>query len=396
MEEMVTPFPRPETTPPVTTMYFMFDGAGVVQIVRGRTLEVFPNCERLVIFCGCRLSVFWRESPSLQVVPPQTIAMPPLHFMSVPLSVFRRVSVASNSGQRSFRSSAKLYQAKRQKDLFTPSPFARRDKLNISDEYAVQRELREGDDAYGVRRYLLLPRTDGDESTKPTPIASLNANKHILFGATLHINPNSSDVPKFQSALGPLLDVAKEDASVNGQQPQALATLNGMCSWVKQCLDEDGEGSDVITKLIHGGQPNLLHDNTNNGVEEVTSTSNTNTSEEKIKRMSNQRIKDQSAKLILNKEADRILLLDAVRAIATGVPRPGHSVVGAGTYRDGKDAWIALAWEYCQLASNRKGLEEVQLYRSRDGEVTTIEHLAHTEPEYLKEAGGAMARMFFV
>jgi hypothetical protein len=71
-------------------------------------------------------------------------------------------------------------------------------------------------------------------------------------------------------------------------------------------------------------------------------------------------------------------------------------VVGAGTYRDGKDAWIALAWEYCQLASNRKGLEEVQLYRSRDGEVTTIEHLAHTEPEYLKEAGGAMARMFFV
>jgi hypothetical protein len=84
------------------------------------------------------------------------------------------------------------------------------------------------------------------------------------------------------------LDVAKEDASVNGQQPQALATLNGMCSWVKQCLDEDGEGSDVITKLIHGGQPNLLHDNTNNGVEEVTSTSNTNTSEEKIKRMSNQ------------------------------------------------------------------------------------------------------------
>jgi hypothetical protein len=41
-------------------------------------------------------------------------------------------------------------------------------------------------------------------------------------------------------------------------------------------------------------------------------------------------------------------------------------------------------------------LEEVQLYRSRDGEVTTIEHLAHTEPEYLKEAGGAMARMFFV
>lgn len=100
-------------------------------------------------------------------------------------------------------------------------------------------------------------------------------------------------------------------------------------------------------------------------------------------------------------------MMDAVRAIATGEPRPGHSVVGAGTYRDGKIGWTALAREYSQLATTesvsldasyvgRKGLEELALYNSRGGEVTKIEHLAHTQPEYLREAGGAMARIFFV
>ena len=100
-------------------------------------------------------------------------------------------------------------------------------------------------------------------------------------------------------------------------------------------------------------------------------------------------------------------MLDAIRAIATGEPRPGHSVVGAGTYRDGQTGWIALAREYSQLATTdavsldqsyvgMKGLEELALYKSRGGELTRIEHLAHTQPGYLKEAGGAMARLFFV
>ena len=112
---------------------------------------------------------------------------------------------------------------------------------------------------------------------------------------------------------------------------------------------------------------------------------------------------------VLNKEKDRIKMIEAIRAIATGVPRPGHSVVGAGTYRDGQRGWEALAREYTNLVGaghesagldlsyvGRRGLEEVALYRSREAEVSRIEHLAHTAPEYLREAGGAMARMFFV
>ena len=133
-------------------------------------------------------------------------------------------------------------------------------------------------------------------------------------------------------------------------------------------------------------------------------------------------------------ESQRRKMLEAVRSIATGRPRPGHSAVGAGTYRDGMGGWMALAREYARLATTAttataaaahddrdydvvgvdsadpdaaagrrrptrrraRGPMEVALYASRGGEVTTIEHLAHVTPEYLREAGGAMARIFFV
>lgn len=314
-----------------------------------------------------------------------------------------------SSYKRCIHASHKTHQAaaaakRNNKDLFTPSPFKRSDKININDKFRVQRDLREGDNAYGIRRYLLLPRNDDDDedpTKKPTIIASINANKNILFGAQLHTKQvNGTDevyIADYFAACEPLLDLAKEDASINGQQVQALATLKGLCSWVKGCLDRDGEGSEVLTALLHGEQPNLLQGNESEGQEVSKGANNENP-------CARQKIKSHSAKIILNNESDRILALDAVRAIATGIPRPGHSVVGAGTYRDGKDGWTSLAWEYSNLATvpfnssstGVTGLEEVSLYKSRDGEVASIEHLASVEAEYLKVAGGAMARMFFV
>ncbi len=314
-----------------------------------------------------------------------------------------------SSYKRCIHASHKTHQAaavtkRNNKDLFTPSPFKRSDKININDKFRVQRDLREGDNAYGIRRYLLLPRDnddDEDPTKKPTNIiASINANKNMLFGAQLHTkHVNGIDenyIADYFAACEPLLDLAKEDASINGQQVQALATLKGLCSWVKECLDRDGEGSEVLTALLHGEQPNLLQGNESED-QEITKGTNENP-------RARQKIKSHSAKIILNNESDRILVLDAVRAIATGIPRPGHSVVGAGTYRDGKDGWISLAWEYSNLATvpfnssstGVTGLEEVSLYKSRDGEVASIDHLASVEAEYLKVAGGAMARMFFV
>ena len=315
-------------------------------------------------------------------------------------------SLLRNTYKRSIHASNLTHQAagKRNKDLFTPSPFKRSNKINIDDKFAVQRDLREGDNTYGVRRYLLLSRNDNDndDSTQkpPTIIASINANKNILFGAQLHVKQSGDYIADYFAACEPLLDIAKEDASINGQQVQALAALNGLSSWVTECLERDGEGSQVLTSLLHGEQSNILLDSDKD--EQVKSQGSTASSSN---RRARQNVKRQSAKIILENESDRILMVDAIRAIATGVPRPGHSVVGQGTYRDGEQGWKSLAWEYSNLATvpfstssdgGVLGLEEVSLYKSRDGEVAKIEHLASVEAEYLKVAGGAMARMFFV
>lgn len=98
---------------------------------------------------------------------------------------------------------------------------------------------------HGIRRYLLIPRTDRNtyhdfELNPPAEenvIASLNANRNNLFGVQLNVTndekENNDYVHQYLAACGSLLDIAKEDASINGQQVQALSTLNGLCSWVK-------------------------------------------------------------------------------------------------------------------------------------------------------------------
>ena len=163
---------------------------------------------------------------------------------------------------------------------------------------------------------------------------------------------------------------------------------------------------------MHGTQPNALKEQQENNKlddsEEGSKLPSGKRSNQKI--IINNNNNTEASTLILKNESQRIQMLEAIRAISTGIPRPGHSVVGAGTYRDGMKGWVALSREYTQLATTnsddavtldssyvgRVGLEELALYKSRNGEVTKIEHLAHTTPEYLKEAGGAMARLFFV
>ena len=51
--------------------------------------------------------------------------------------------------------------------------------------------------------------------------------------------------------FGTLRNVAWEDASINGQQVQASASLDGLCEWVSCCLDtNDGGGSNIIAGLM--------------------------------------------------------------------------------------------------------------------------------------------------
>jgi hypothetical protein len=91
------------------------------------------------------------------------------------------------------------------------------------------------------------------------------------------------------------------------------------------------------------------------------------------------------------KEMD-VVALEACKAMATGIPRPGHSVVGIGTYRDGQLGWEIFAREFVK----RNLAQEANLYKSKGAEVVGIEHLADKSEAYMKTAGGAMCRLFFV
>lgn len=208
-----------------------------------------------------------------------------------------------------------------------------------------------GDFPYGSREYLLVvnhgTETEGEHIPEDSKIASLRAHRNIIFGARLF--GKAAEKHRISEVCLPLLDKALEDASVEGEQPQAMATLHGLCQWVTQCID-DGENDN--TEL-----PNS----------------------QKLREMKME-------------SKDDLRSYYAVRAIATGIPREGHSIVGHGTFRDGEEGWESLAKEFIKL----KLADEVELYQARGGMVATIEHLADTNLEYLRSAGGAMARLFFM
>lgn len=220
-----------------------------------------------------------------------------------------------------------------------------------------------GDLPYGSREYLLLPPHTSLMHLEAEPdllIASLHAHRNILFAASLRDNNDTTTGhPYSLSQVVPaLVQAALVDATSNGEQPQAVAALHGLSAWVRLQLGivEESAGSDPnTTEHVAKGT-------------DATATSS----------------------VWLRDLAD--VELQAVRAIATGIPRPGHSVVGAGTYRDGADAWSRLAKAYAEA-----GLaEEARLYEEQGGQLVNVEHMADTQPAYLQEAGGAMARFFFV
>ena len=222
---------------------------------------------------------------------------------------------------------------------------------------------------YGSREYMLLPSTipvDDLDANDPEVsglirkyrIASLRANRNVLFGAKCFArsiggsedsNISSESLVK---ACTPLVKAALNDAGSNGEQPQALASLDGLCTWVESCLAANGKGSKELESIV------LQMDGGNE---------------------------------------DAKVLYEACKAIATGKPRPGHRVLGAGTYRDGQPLWEKLAREYAEGGGGPDMMAaEVELYRANGMEIVAIEHLADTSTQYLKSAGGAMVRLFYV
>jgi hypothetical protein len=212
---------------------------------------------------------------------------------------------------------------------------------------------RRGEHPYGTREYLLLQkepkkRVSAAEETSSTAtttssmetkrkskhkvLASLHAHRNVIFGARVRVEGWS-----IADACEELLGTALVDCFADGEQPQALAALHGLNQYVCDCRD-GGVESETYRKLTQDVGP----------------------------------------------------ALEAVHAIATGIPRPGHSIVGQGTHREGAAAWEALAREFALQS------DECQLYRNAHAQMVGIELLADTKPEYLASAGGAMARFFFL
>lgn len=195
-----------------------------------------------------------------------------------------------------------------------------------------------GDDSYGTREYALVPQDIPLELAKKDyklKLACIYANRNVLFGTKVI----AKSVGTMEEVCSGLVDAALEDASSQGEQPQGLATLHGLSDWVVRGIEEKEE-IEVLTRL---------------------------------------------------QERDP-QTYEAVVAIATGVPRESHTVVGMGTFRDGQYGWGELAKEYCR----RKLGDEVRLFESKGGELVAIEHLADHSEDYIKSAGGAMARFFFL
>jgi len=196
-----------------------------------------------------------------------------------------------------------------------------------------------GDDGpYGAREYALVPADIPLELAKKDSklkLASIYANKNIIFGAKVI----TKSIGSMEEVCCGLVDAALEDASSQGEQPQGIATLHGLCDWVVRGVND----------------------------------------EEDIRVLETLQAKDPQT-------------YEAVVAIATGVPRESHTVVGMGTFRDGQYGWGELAKEFV----NRKLGDEVRLYESKGGELVAIEHLADHSEAYIKSAGGAMARFFFL
>lgn len=186
-----------------------------------------------------------------------------------------------------------------------------------------------GDD-YTSREYLLLPTGSTD---RRDAFASLRTHRNIIFGARLGRKPEEyhDNDWKLSKVCGSLVELALDDCSAEGEQVQAVSALQGLSEWVTQNWDKlDAlKGMDDIAK-------------------------------------------------------------EAAYAIATGIPRSGHSVVGQGTFRDGADAWKKLAQAYLPHS------DESCLYVKHGAQLLNIEHMADTSPSYLKSAGGAMARFLFL
>lgn len=200
-------------------------------------------------------------------------------------------------------------------------------------------------------------------SNSPTTMASICVKRNIIFGSRLYAT-SAQEQKQEQGGGGyvqttlPLLEKALLEASREGDQPQGLAALNGLSRYVRNALQQQQQEEQFSPALE-------LWRNRDHDAEQV--------------------------------------VLEAITSVATQIPRKGHSVVGIGTYSDARIGWTDLAKEYATISETdetrypfvQQG--DATLFQAKGALLVNIEYIGFDEnPDYWKDAGGAMARFFFV
>ena len=81
-------------------------------------------------------------------------------------------------------------------------------------------------------------------------------------------------------------------------------------------------------------------------------------------------------------------LSEAVAAIAYNRPRPGHSVLGQGTFAEAEPAWVTLAGRFAE----EPAAEEVRAYVAAGfSNDIKLQPMVDTTPKGLAESGGTIA-----
>lgn len=230
-----------------------------------------------------------------------------------------------------------------------------------------------GGDKFDDVKQIRLVRLPTIDKPDPVTIASICVKRNIIFGARQHVKNISKEGKNekgFVKTCLPLLKRGLELAGSEGNQPQGLATLHGLSAYCRHVLNNPST-SEAMEELMDLAK--------NQGDE------------------------------------NSAIILEAVQAVATQVPREGHSVVGVGTYQDARPGWTKLAEEYATLRGPDKKKDETvddgssdggndltlvegepQLFQRVGATLVNIEYIGEENPQYWIQSGGAMARFFFL
>ena len=88
---------------------------------------------------------------------------------------------------------------------------------------------------------------------------------------------------------------------------------------------------------------------------------------------------------------------EAVEAVAKGIPRKGHSVLGVGTFKAARPAFIKLAEEYCALTTELPNAAELEaaMYMAEGATPMGINWMHAQDEDALRDCAGCTVSMVF-